>query len=77
MFSVLEVIVHYKYKLLGLKPTAQENGRDLALLRLDRDAVLAGLEPICLPPGQRFPDDVGMIKADWSTRGRRVNSLTP
>ena len=70
VFSVLEVIVHYKYKMLELKPRPEENGRDLALLRLDRDAVRAGLEPICLPPGRRFPDDVGIIKGyteGWGT----------
>ena len=64
MFSVVEVIVHYKYKMLELKPSPEENGRDLALLRLDRDAVSAGLEPICLPPGRMFPDDVGIIKGE-------------
>ena len=70
VFAVLEVIVHYRYKMLELQPSAAENGRDLALLRLDRDAVVAGLEPICLPPGRRFPDDEGLIKGyteGWGT----------
>ena len=60
VFSVDEVIVHYKYKMLELNPKSPDNGRDLALLRLDRDAVSAGLEPLCLPPGRKFPDDTGV-----------------
>ena len=59
-----EVIIHYKYSMLELMPTSLENGRDLALIRLTRDAVDAGKEPVCLPPGPRFPDDVGMHRED-------------
>ena len=81
MFAVEEVIVHYKYKILELQPRSEENGRDLALVRLDRDAMSEGLEPLCLPPGRRFPDDSGILKGytegwgtDTDTSGQCITS---
>ena len=64
IFTVIGGIVHYKYRPQSLKPTAEDSGRDIALMKLHRRIDFASeyyLKPVCLPPGPRFPDTTGEV----------------
>ena len=52
MFSAKRAIVHYNYQFLDKNPGASVNGRDLALIELDRVITPDhNMMPVCLPPG--------------------------
>jgi len=78
-FRVKRAIVHYMYRDIEDVHHSEykRNGRDIALLELDRPiSPNSQLMPVCLPPGREFPDDHGHSKGyseGWGTDTDKEN----
>lgn len=62
IFSAIKAIVYEKFYPSELNPSSKQNGGDIGLLELHREIdfdLEYKLMPVCLPPGPRFPDNIG------------------